>query len=198
MKKWMILAGAGAAAAVAVLATKKKPADKAAPKAKGAAPKSKKPEIKNPQVGTYSFVSGYKDAATVDVAVKYDADRVDFSVIEEGFLVDSSDSHVAVVYNGMFTLQMEYAGYYSGDDFASLAENAKVKFKEVGDVAYGETKGIKYLAGDAICMCFPVDEFSYLLLTVMKGPDNDDAVTDLPANDELALFLENLSVTINK
>lgn len=198
MKKWLIMAGAGAAAAVAVLATKKKPAAEGAAKSKGVSPKSKKPEIKNPKLGTYSFVSGYKDAATVDVEVTYDADKTDFSVIEEGFLVDSSDSHVAVVYNGMYTLQMEYAGLYSGEDFAALAENAKIKFKEFGEVAYGANSGIKYLAGDAMSFCFPVDEFSYLLVTASKGPDNDDAVTDLPENAELALFFENVNIKVNK
>ena len=121
MKKWQIIApiGIAAAAAAAVLAMRKKP--QAAADAKPA-PAAKKPApAAQLKTGSYSFVSGYKDAATVEVKVGYDPERFSFAVIEDSFPAYSSDSHVAVIYGEDFTAQIEYAGYYHGEDFAAMS-----------------------------------------------------------------------------
>ena len=127
MKKWQIIApiGIAAAAAAAVLAMRKKP--QAAADAKPA-PAAKKPApAAQLKTGSYSFVSGYKDAATVEVKVGYDPERFSFAVIEDSFPAYSSDSHVAVIYGEDFTAQIEYAGYYHGEDFAAMSAAARGK-----------------------------------------------------------------------
>ena len=84
------------------------------------------------KTGSYSFVSGYKDAATVEVKVGYDPERFSFAVIEDSFPAYSSDSHVAVIYGEDFTAQIEYAGYYHGEDFAVENEITLFLLKEEG------------------------------------------------------------------
>lgn len=190
MKKWQIIAplGIAAAAAAAVLAMRKKPqtaADTPAPAAKKSVPAA---QLKT---GSYSFVSGYKDAATIEVKVGYDPERFSFDVIEDSFPAYSSDSHVAVIYGEDFTAQIEYAGYYHGEDFDAMSAAARGKFQGFGEVAFGALRGIRYIDGDSICMCFPVpgDQYSYLLVTVIKAEGNDDTLDELQDDENLAALL---------
>lgn len=142
---------------------------------------SKKAAAKNPSVGTYSFVSGFKDAAAVDVKVPYDADRFDFNVVEEGFLCPTSDSHVAVMYGADFNAQLEYVPFYPGDCFDSVREGAKSRpgFAEL-------PKGFRYVDGDSVYICLPVDDFSYLLVTAMLSKGSELKFDELPEAAELA------------
>ena len=95
MKKWQIIApvGLAAAAAAVLLAVRKKPESCSDAKAAPTAAKKSAPaaELKT---GSYSFVSGYKDAATIEVGINYDPARFGFAVVEDGFPAYSSDSHV--------------------------------------------------------------------------------------------------------
>lgn len=201
MKKWQIIAPIGFAAAgvAAALILGKKPAgsDSAKP-ANTKAPS--KAVIKNAKTGSYSFVSGYKDAATVELSVVYDADRFSFSVIEDGFLSYSSDSHVAVICGEDFSMQIEYATYYQGEGFDALTKNVQEKFKGFGTVEYGCVKGIKYIDGDNVCMCFPIsgDDNSYVLVTLVKAKDNDDDFTVLPDYPDVAAIIESFSFSVVK
>lgn len=201
MKKWQILAAVGAAAGVAAaVMAGKKPAEKsAAPKGKSA-PAKKGYVIKTPQTGVYSFVSGFKDAATIDVELTFDAEKHSFAVIEEGFLAYTSDSHAAVIYSDAFNLQLEYSEFYPGEDFAILYANTAEKYKTVEKVNYEGVEGFKYVDGDCIRMCFPAgdDAYSYLLVTALKGPGNDDELVDLPENAELKAVLATMKVSSKK
>ena len=99
MSKWKVIAplgvlAAGAAAAAVLL---KKKDGGSAPKAAAPAAKKAAETEKLMKTGEYSFVSGFKDARTVEVRLDYDALRFGFDVIGEDFLTYSSDSHVAVV-----------------------------------------------------------------------------------------------------
>ena len=148
----------------------------------------KKTAERNLSVGTYSFVSGFKDAATVDVKVPYDADRFDFNVVEEGFLCPTSDSHVAVMYGADFNVQLEYVPFYAGDCFDSARESAKSRpgFAEIPE-------GFRYVDGDSVYICLPVDDFSYLLATVMLSKGSElkfDALPDAPELSELISGIE--------
>ena len=149
---------------------------------------AKKAAVKNSAVGTYSFVSGFKDAATVDVKVAYDADRFDFNVVEEGFLCPTSDSHVAVMYGADFNVQLEYVPFYAGDCFESVRENAKSHpgFTE-------NSRGFRYVDGDSVYNCLPVDDFSYLLATAMLSKGSElkfDALPDALELKELISGIE--------
>lgn len=141
---------------------------------------AKKTVERNLSVGTYSFVSGFKDAATVDVTVSYDAERFDFNVVEEGFLCSTSDSHVAVMYGADFNVQLEYVPFYAGDCFDSVRENAKSNpgFAEIPE-------GFRYVDGDSVYICLPVDDFSYLLMTVMLSKASELKFEALPTAPEL-------------
>lgn len=198
MKKWQIIApvGLAAAAAAVLLAVRKKPESCSDAKAAPAAAKKSAPaaELKT---GSYSFVSGYKDAATIEVGINYDPARFGFAVVEDGFPAYSSDSHVAVVYGEDFTAQLEYAGYYPGENFAAMSEAARAKFSGYGEVVFGVHRGIRYVDGDCICMCFPIpdDDCSYLLVTVIKAAGNDDTLDELQENEDLAALLGGLEIS---
>ncbi len=187
MKAWQVAVPVGlaaAAAAAAALILGKKGGDKA----QGAkAPAAKKVEYKNPKTGVYSFVSGFNDAATVEVNVTYNGDKHSFDVIGEEFLAYSSDSHVAVIYCSEVDMQLEYAGYYSGEGFAEMSETAKNKFKGFGTVSYNGLDCIRYLDGDAMCVCLPIpgDAYSYILVTVLRHNDCKTPITEIHTHPEV-------------
>ena len=195
MSKWKVIAPLGvlaAAGAAAVLLKKKDGGSK--PKA--AAPAAKKAAETETlmKTGEYSFVSGFKDARTVEVRLDYDALRFGFDVIGEDFLTYSSDSHVAVVSGEEFSFQMEYASFYKGEDFALITETAAQKYAGFAAVKFGALEGFRYREGDSVCFCLPVDEYSYLLLTLLKAEGCDKTVEELAESDDLGAILSTLRV----
>jgi len=199
MSKWKViaplgvLAAAGAAAAAVLL---KKKDGGSAPKA--AAPAAKKAAERETlmKTGEYSFVSGFKDARTVEVRLDYDALRFGFDVIGEDFLTYSSDSHVAVVSGEDFSFQMEYASFYKGEDFALITSAAAQKYAGFAPVRFGSVEGFRYREGDSVCFCLPVDEYSYLLLTLLKAEGCDKTVEELAESDDLGAILSTLRVEV--
>ena len=182
LRKWKVIAplaltAAGAlASGVAILMQKlpknTAPAAESAPAAKPA----------NLKTGSYSFISGFKDAETVELSMDYDPEKFSFAIVEDEFLNYSSDSHVAIVYGEEFNLQLEYAGYYSGEDFAAHSAALKEKCQTRGEITCGVLTGLWVLDGDNIAIHFPIpdDKHSYLLVTVQKTPDYDDEIITLP------------------
>ena len=182
LRKWKVIAplaltAAGAlASGVAILMQKlpknTAPAAESAPAAKPA----------NLKTGSYSFISGFKDAETVELNMDYDPEKFSFAIVEDEFLNYSSDSHVAIVYGEEFNLQLEYAGYYSGEDFAAHSAALKEKYQTRGEITCGVLTGLWVLDGDNIAIHFPIadDKHSYLLVTVQKTPDYDDEIITLP------------------
>lgn len=197
MKKWQIIApiGIAAGAAALVLALRRKP-QPAADGNSSAETKKAAPSVQL-KSGSYSFVSGYKDAATVDVTINYDPEKFGFAVIEDGFPAYSSDSHVAVIYGEDFTAQIEYAGYYHGEDFAAMSAAARGKFSGFGEVTFGRHSGIRYLDGDCICLCLPIpgDDYSYLLITVIKAEGNDDSLNELQDDPGLNAIVSGIEIS---
>ena len=191
LRKWKVIAplaltAAGAlASGVAILMQKlpknTAPAAESAPAAKPA----------NLKTGSYSFISGFKDAETVELSMDYDPEKFSFAIVEDEFLNYSSDSHVAIVYGEEFNLQLEYAGYYSGEDFAAHSSMLKEKYQTRGQIACGALSGLWVLDGGIIAMHFPIpdDKHSYLLVTVQKTPDYDDEITTLPGYAPLRALL---------
>ena len=184
---------AAAAAGVAVLLAKKK--DGASAPAAKSAPKKMAPAETLMKKGEYSFVSGFKDAKTVTVTLEYDALRFGFDVIGEDFPSYSSDSHVAVISGEDFSLQLEYAAFYKGEDFDAICAAAESKYRGFGKVAFGANAGFRYLAGDSLCFCLPVegDEYSYLLVTLIKAEGCDSTLDELAVSDELCAMLGSLT-----
>ena len=196
MKKWTILAplGLAAGAAAALLLLKKKPAEKAAaPKADPARKDAPKAPA-NLKTGSYSFISGFQNAATVDMALDYDADAFSFAVVEEGFLSYSSDSHVAILEGEDFSLQLEYAAYYSGEDFAAHCASLAEKHQDFAPVRYGSVDAVKYLEGDNLCFCIPIpqDDHSYVLALLFKAKGNDTPLPDLAEDENLKAILSSI------
>ena len=208
MKKWKVIAPLSLIAAGALaagIATLKKPAVKdgqgaakpapaAAKNAKGAGPAAPQ----DPRVGSYSFISGFQDAVTVDMEMDYDGARYSFSVIGEDFLCYTSDSHVAVIFGEDFNMQLEYAAYYTGEDFDALSKSLAEKFQGFGTVSYGANRGVKYCDGDDMRICLPVDEHSYLLVTILKAPGYDEEFTTLPDHPDVAAMLQSLRFHIHR
>ena len=193
MKSWKVIVplGALAAAGAAALLLKKKPASPAAPKS---AAKKDAPRETQSKTGDYSFVSGFKDARTVEVKLEYDALRFGFDVIGEDFLTYSSDSHVAVVSGEDFSFQMEYASFYKGEDFALIAETAQKKYGGYAPAAFGSLEGFRYREGDSVCFCLPVDEYSYLLLTLLKAEGSKLTLEEIAGGEELRKLLDTLKI----
>ena len=181
------LAAAGAAAALILRKKKAAAAPQPAPAGKKAAPK----EVLM-KTGEYSFVSGFKDARTVSVALDYDALRFGFDVIGEDFPVYSSDSHVAVISGEDFSVQMEYASYYKDEDLAFLTDKAQKEYKGFAPVTLAHAEGFRYRAGDGICFCLGVDEYSYLLLTLLRAEGCDKSVEELAGSEDMTAMLESL------
>ena len=200
MKKWQMIAPLGllaAGAAAAAILLKKKPAASGAAPAKGKAPEKAKAPAGELRTGSYEFISGFKEAKTVELTLRYDAGRYSFAVIDEEFLAYSSDSHVAVLYGEAFNLQLEYALYYQGEDFAALTREAEGKYQGFGRVAYGGSEGFRYIAGDNVCFCFPSgDAYSYVLVTLFKAPDNDTELSDMPADPELSALFGSMEIRV--
>ena len=182
LKKWKVIAplaltAAGALASGVAILMRKLPKD-TAPAAESA-PAAKPANLKT---GSYSFIYGFKDAETVELSMDYDPEKFSFAIVEDEFLNYSSDSHVAIVYGEEFNLQLEYAGYYSGEDFAAHSAALKEKYQTRGEITCGVLTGLWVLDGDNIAIHFPIadDKHSYLLVTVQKTPDYDDEIITLP------------------
>ena len=121
----------------------------------------------------------------MELTLRYDAERFSFDVVEENFLFYSSDSHVAILEGEDFSLQIEYAPFYAGEDFAAHTKTLQEKYAEVASVTYGPNAGLRYYEGDNVCFHFPVDEHSYMLVTAVKAKGNDDELSALPDYEDM-------------
>ncbi len=197
MKKWTIYASLGLlAVGAAALVLKRKAPAAAAPAVKTNAP-GKKAAPKAPvqcKTGSYSFISGYRNAAAVEMSLNYDAEKFSFAVVEEGFLSYSSDSHVALVQGEDFSLQLEYAAYFSGEDFAAHCASLREKHPDLVPVRYGSVDAVKYLEGDSLCFCIPIpeDANSCVQVLLFKDKGNDTPLPDLAEDPDLRLMLESI------
>lgn len=198
MKKWLVIApiGAAAAAAAAFVLTRK-PDKAAAPKAAKTADKKAAPAVmKNAKTANYSFASGYKDAKTVEVAFDYDSEKFSYEVASEGFLSDTGDSHVGILYGEDFGLQVEYAAYYHGEDFAALSKNLAERFNGFGKIVCGGIEGVKYFDGGDYRMAFPAEGASadYVLFSAVIKGDEEEKYLELPDNADLKLIMNTLKI----
>ena len=201
MKKALILVPLGAAAVgAAVFFAMKKPAGEKAAPAKKAASGGKKKEAPamNLQPGSYTFISGFQDAAKVEAGFQYDANTCDFAVISEEYPAYSSDSHVAVVRCPEFIVQLEYAGYYGGEDFGGLKKSLAERYQDIVDASCGGNQALRFIDGDNVCLAVGVDQFSYLLVTLIKGKEYDDDFKTLPDYPPVKAVLDSLKFSEGK
>ena len=200
MRKNRIIASlavtAAAALAAGVATLLKKPAQEAAAPASAAPSAPAVPKMR--MCGSYSFISGYQDAVTVELGMDYDGENYSFVVIEDEFPSYSSDSHVAVVYGKDFNMQIEYAAFYQGEDFAAHCRSVAEKYHGVAPVRYGSHEGIRFIDGDNVCAALPIpgDTHSYVLVTLMKNPDYDEDVSTLPEHPDVRYMLSSLRFQI--
>ena len=143
----------------------------------------------------YSFISGFKDAATVEFRFPYSPERFRFAVVEDEFLAESGDSHVGILSGEDFSVQVEYGSYYSGEDFTLLTQELSSRHPDLDTAAYGALTGVKFRDGDHFCLAFPIpdDTHSYLLLTLVKAPDNDDELETIPDTADFRTLLNSAS-----
>lgn len=143
----------------------------------------------------YSFISGFKDASAVDFRFRYDPDRFRYSVAEDDFLVESGDSHVGILVGEDFSVQFEYGSYYSGEDFERLSQELSSRHPDLDEAVYGSLSGLKFRDGDNLCLVFPVpdDSHSYLLITLVKAPGNDDELEAVPDTPDFRTILNSAS-----
>ena len=192
MRKWFLIVPAIASLAIgSFILAKKDEEDNTAISEDNS---TEKKSTTNPKQGHYSFVSGSKDAKTVDLGFTYDADRFSFRQIEDEFLTFTSVSHAAAIYGEDFNIQIEYSDYAGGDDFDSLSDVLKEKQNGFANVLYGDNAGYMYYNGDIVCFVFPATECSYILVTVIKDKNSKTDFRELPENADLAAILESLTI----
>ena len=199
MRKYNLVAPLALAAAAALAAGVATLLKKLPEEAPAAAPAPKAPAVpKNLRSGSYSFISGFQDAVTVELGMDYDGEKYSFVVIEDEFLSYSSDSHVAVVYGEDFNMQLEYAAFYKGEDFAAHVRSLNEKYQGVAPVHYGSIEGVRYIDGDNICLNLPIpgDQHSYVLVTLIKNPEYDEDYTTLPEHPDVQSMLSSLRFQI--
>jgi len=188
------LSVSAAGAAAAILAGKKKTASK---EAKPAAAKAAAKEVRPVSLaaGSYSFVSGFRDPATLEVSIGYDDKKFCFDVVSEDYLVYSSDSHVVLISGEDFSLQVEYAGYVGDDGFAGLKAQLAERHADLTEASYGSNPALRYVDGDGLCICLPAgdDPCSYLQVSVIKAKGNDDTLEELAAEPALNQILGSIS-----
>ncbi len=147
--------------------------------------------------GVYSFISGFRNAATVEARCSYDSSRFSFAVLEDAFPAESGDSHVAVLSGEDFSMQLEYGSYYDGEDFSSLKKELVSRHAGLKEVSYGENDGLLYQNGDNLCLDFPIpgDGSSFLHVTLMKEKGNDDPLSAIPDYADVKAVLTSLIFT---
>jgi len=188
----------GAAVGAASYYLKKKLAASPAPAAasgSSAAPVQAPAPSAEEKEAVYSFISGFKDAATVEFRFPYNPERFRFAVVEDEFLTESGDSHVGILSGEDFSVQVEYGSYYSGEDFTLLTQELSSRHPDLDTAAYGALTGVKFRDGDHFCLAFPIpdDTHSYLLLTLVKAPDNDDELETIPDTADFRALLNSAS-----
>ena len=143
----------------------------------------------------YSFISGFKDAAAIEFRFDYDPDRFHFAVVEDDFLTESGDSHVGILTGEAYSVQFEYGTYYNGEDFTLLTQELSSLHPDLDTAVYGALTGVKFRDGDNFCLAFPIPEdvHSYLLLTLVKAPDNDDELEAIPDTADFLSLLNSAS-----
>ena len=95
-----------------------------------------------------------------------------------------------------FSIQMEYAAYYKGEDLAFITDKAAKEYKGFAAVSFAGASGFRYREGDSICFCLGVDEYSYLLLTLLKAEGCDKTVEELAEGADLKALLDTLRVRL--
>ena len=199
MNKWKVIAPLALTAAGAVaagLATlRRKPEGAASAPAANAAPVDPGRLV----TGAYSFISGYKDPATVELTLRFDPERGSFAVIAEDFLSYSSASHVAVYEDEDFKTQIEYVPYYAGEDFEAHAKGLAEKYADLAPVQYAALKGVRYTDGDTVCLCFPIpgDTSSCVLFTLFRvKKDDDHPLAALPESPAVRALLDSARIDV--
>ena len=203
MNKWKVIAplaltAAGAiAAGLATLA--KQPGQAEAPAA--SAPAAAKAAPQKLVAGVYSFISGYQDAATVELTLRFDPEVSSFAVVAEEFFVYSSASHVALFEGEDFRAQIEYQPYYAGEDFDAHVKGLQEKYRGFGEVHYAHLSGVKYLDGDGVCLCFPIpgDRHSCVLMQLFKvKKDDDEPIEALPDRASVRALLDSAKLDVRR
>ncbi|MCR5576134.1 MAG: hypothetical protein K6F56_03910 [Oscillospiraceae bacterium] len=199
-RKWRVLAplmltalGALAAGVSVLLQKTEDGADAPAAQPAGAAKPVRDPATVS--IGSYSFISGFQNAATVELSIPYDPAAESFSVVSEDYLSPSDDSHVALLYAEDYTLQIEYAAYYGGEGWQAHCAALREKHADLREVCFGENRGVLFLDGDVLRFELPVpeDDSSFVQITVQKTSAFDGAVTELVGHPALCEQLAGIS-----
>ena len=196
---WLSVATGAAVGAASYYLKKKLSSARTAKAAPGASAAPAEASAASPAAATkeavYSFISGFKDASTVEFRFRYDADRFHYAVAEDDFLTESGDSHVGILTGEDFSVQFEYGTYYSGEDFALLTQELSSRHPDLDRASYGPLTGVQFRDGDNFCLAFPVpeDPHSYLLMTLVKAPDNDDELEVIPGTPAFRRLLDSAS-----
>ena len=200
MNKWKVIAplaltAAGALAAGLASLRKKTPE---APAASGTAAAPAPGRLVS---AAYSFISGYKDPATVELTLRFDPERGSFAVVAEDFLSYSSASHVALYEDEDFKAQIEYVPYYAGEDFEAHAKGLAEKYTDLAPVAYAALRGVRYTDGDAVCLCFPIpgDTSSCVLFTLFRvKKDDEHPLAALPESPAVKALLDSARLEVRR
>ncbi|MBR3293169.1 MAG: hypothetical protein IKI69_01930 [Oscillospiraceae bacterium] len=194
MKAWKVLMPVSLAAGLAAWLLMKKMPQPKAEQTQTPAESSQKPLPE----GVYDFISGYENAHRVLVSIPYDPGRFTFSILSEEYPATSAASHVALLDGEEYRLQLEYASFYQGEDFAALARSSEAKYQGFRRWQHGENAGFSYLDGDdwRFAIEIPGDGDSYLLLTALRADAEAEDFVLLPDDAALQRLLAGLQFSL--
>ena len=143
---------------------------------------------------TDAGVHALGQSAHFDTQSRIPGEKFSYAVVEEDFLSYSSDSHVALLQGADFSLQIEYAAYFTGEDFPAHCAALAEKYQSFAPVRYGSVDAVKYLEGDNLCFCVPIpeDEHSYVQVLLFKDKGNDTPLPDMAEDPDLGAILSSI------
>ena len=131
------------------------------------------------------------------VQLGYDPERFSYAVASEDFISETGDSHVGILRGEDFSMQLEYAAYFGGEDFTALVKHISERYKGFESIRCGGVEGIRYFDGKSLCMAFPAGTAAdYLLISALvPGDDADNVYLTLWDNKELQAIMNSLSIS---
>lgn len=201
MRKWKVIAPLALTAAGALAAGLASLRRKNGTEAPAAAGNAAPPAPGTLVTGAYSFISGFQDAATVELTLRFDPERGSFAVVAEDYLSYSGASHVALYEDEDFKAQIEYVPYYAGEDFEAHARGLAEKYPDLAPVRYAALSGVRYIDGDAVCLCFPIpgDACSCVLFSLFRvKKDEEHPLAALPESPAVKALLDSARIEVRR
>lgn len=165
-----------------------------------ATPESKtKPEEKIAE-GKYSFISGITDPVTVDVDIRFPAERFSFSLISDAPPVYTNAPEVVVLYGDELSIQLENIDIYARGSLDAVSSELAERYDGFAPVQYGAYTCYKYIDGDCMMLVIPVSgaDDCYFQAALIKEPKADFDISEIGDQQDVAGIISSLVFKVSK